>query len=61
MRDFTMSQFVSKNDLIAAMQARIDELESALHEVVEFHSPSAWGSEDNKRDALNNAISVLEK
>lgn len=61
MRDFTMSQFASKDDLIAAMQARIDELESALQEVVEFHRPYAWGSEDNKRDALNNAISVLEK
>lgn len=36
-----------------------DELVAALSEMCEFFAPNAWGSADNRRDALNNARSAL--
>lgn len=36
-----------------------DALESALSEMCEFFAPNAWGSSDNRRDALNNAEAAL--
>lgn len=36
-----------------------DALEAALSEMYEFFAPNAWGSADNRRDALNNAEAAL--
>ncbi|UBB18314.1 hypothetical protein [Comamonas odontotermitis] len=39
--------------------ARAIELESALSDMHTFFQPNAWGSEDNKRDALRSAEQAL--
>ena len=38
---------------------RIAELENALSEMYTFFQPYAWGSADNRSDALSNAASAL--
>ena len=43
------------------LRAQRDDLLSALSEMVERFSPNAWGSDDNRRDALNEAQAVLNK
>lgn len=40
---------------------RVEELEEALQQMVEFFQPYAWGSSDNRNDALDNANAVLSK
>lgn len=61
MSEFTMSKFASTSDMFQAMQARIDELESALESMYENFHPRAWGSKDNKRDALIQASAALRE
>lgn len=43
----------------AQLQARVAELEAALSLMYEFHKPMAWGSETNKREALEEARKAL--
>lgn len=43
------------------LRAQRDELISALSEMVERFAPNAWGSAENRRDALNEAQAVLDK
>lgn len=40
---------------------RVKELEEALQQMVEFFQPYAWGSSDNRKDALDNARAALSK
>lgn len=57
--EFTMSQYANKEDLYAAMSERIAELEHALSYMYEFFQPHAWGSSDNRADALEEARKAL--
>lgn len=43
----------------AQLQSRVAELEGALRSMYENFQPHAWGSPDNKRDALAEAREVL--
>lgn len=43
------------------LRAQRDELLSALSEMVGRFTPNAWGSAENRRDALHNACNVMEK
>lgn len=40
---------------------RVKELEEALQQMVEFFQPYAWGSSDNRKDAIDNAKAALSK
>ena len=44
---------------VAQLQARVAELEAALSLMYEFHTPMAWGSETDKREALEEARKAL--
>lgn len=51
--------YQSSEQAARAAFARAQELEGALAEMHEFFQPNAWGSADNRRDALNNAALAL--
>lgn len=44
---------------IARLRGRVAELEAALSGMVEFFQPHAWGSGDNRADALREARKAL--
>ena len=44
---------------VAQLQARVAELDAALGGMYESFRPLAWGSDDNKRDALTDARKAL--
>lgn len=54
-----LSAYDSTSLEVAQLQARVAELEAALSLMYEFHKTMAWGSETNKREALEEARKAL--
>lgn len=48
-------------DFHGAYMSRIHELTAELSDMVSFFDPYAWGSDENRSDALRSARAVLKK
>lgn len=59
--DTLKSRFAARDQIDKELQARRDELLTALCEMVEFFQPNAWGSNENRTDALANARAAISK